>query len=60
VPRIEVEVLATAPDSLATEAARLKQLRETIMQWNHAHGGWDLHTFLRVYLESRPAALSQG
>jgi hypothetical protein len=53
VSRIEVEVLATAPDSLVTEAARLKQLRETIMQWNHAHGGWDLHTFLRVYLESR-------
>jgi hypothetical protein len=55
VPRIEVEVLATAPDSLATETARLKQLRETIMQWNHIHGGWDLHTFLRVYLESRTA-----
>jgi hypothetical protein len=55
VPRIQVEVLATAPDSLATETARLKQLRETIMQWNHAHGGWDLHTFLRVYLESRAA-----
>ena len=52
VPRIQVEVLATASDSLATETARLKQLRETIMQWNHAHGGWDLHTFLRVYLES--------
>jgi hypothetical protein len=60
VPRIEVEVLATAPDSLTTETARLKQLRETIMQWNHAHGGWDLHTFLRVYLESRAAAVSQG
>ncbi len=55
VPRIEVEVLAIAPDSLATETARLKQLRETIMQWNHIHGGWDLHTFLRVYLESRTA-----
>jgi hypothetical protein len=60
VPRIEVEVLATAPDSLATETARLKQLRETIMQWNHIHGGWDLHTFLRVYLESRTTTLSQG
>jgi hypothetical protein len=55
VPRIEVEVLATPPDSLAAETVRLKQLRETIMQWNHAHGGWDLHTFLRVYLESRTA-----
>jgi hypothetical protein len=60
VPRIEVEVLATAPGSLTTETARLKQLRETIMQWNHIHGGWDLHTFLRVYLESRAAAVSQG
>jgi hypothetical protein len=60
VPRIEVEVLATAPDSSATEAARLKQMRETIMQWNHIHGGWDLHDFLRAYLESRMAALSQG
>jgi hypothetical protein len=60
VPRIEVEVLATAPDSLTTEAARLKQMRETIMQWNHIHGGWDLHGFLRAYLESRTAALSQG
>jgi hypothetical protein len=57
VPRIEVEVLATAPDSLTTEAARLKQMRETIMQWNHIHGGWDLHAFLRAYLESRTAAL---
>jgi hypothetical protein len=60
VPRIEVEVLATAPGSLTTETARLKQLRETIMQWNHIHGGWDLHTFLRAYLESRAAAVSQG
>ncbi len=60
VPRIEVEVLATVPDSVATESARLKQLRETIMQWNHIHGGWDLHAFLRAYLESRAAAVSQG
>ena len=60
VPRIEVEVLATAPDSVATESARLKQMRETIMQWNHIHGGWDLHAFLRAYLESRAAAVSQG
>ena len=58
VPRIEVEVLAIAPDSVATEAARLKQMRETIMQWNHIHGGWDLHAFLRAYLESRAAAPS--
>jgi hypothetical protein len=60
VPRIEVEVLATAPDSVAMESARLKQMRETIMQWNHIHGGWDLHGFLRAYLESRAAAVSQG
>jgi hypothetical protein len=60
VPRIEVEVLAIAPDSVATEAARLKQMRDAIMQWNHIHGGWDLHGFLRAYLESRTAALSQG
>jgi hypothetical protein len=51
-------VLAIAPDSVATEAARLKRMRETIMQWNHIHGGWDLHAFLRAYLESRAAAPS--
>jgi hypothetical protein len=60
VPRIEVEVLATPPDSLVAQAARLKQMRETIMQWNQIHGGWDLHSFLRAYLESRTTAPSPG
>ena len=53
VPRMEIEVLATASASLAAEAVRLKQARETILKWNRTHGGWGMHDFLRVYLESR-------
>jgi hypothetical protein len=57
VPRIEIEVLATAPASYPAEAIALKQTRETILGWSHTHDGWPLHTFLRVYLESRSNAL---
>ncbi len=57
VPRFEIEVLATSPASLATEAAGLKMARETILKWTHE--GWPLHAFLRVYLESRLSAASQ-
>jgi hypothetical protein len=59
VPRLEIEVLATSPASETAETAALKQVRETIMEWNHTHGGWSLHGFLRVYLESRLNAPSQ-
>jgi hypothetical protein len=59
VPRIEVEVLATSPDSASGETAHLKEMRETILRWNELHGGWAMHNFLRVYLESRATALSQ-
>jgi hypothetical protein len=59
VPRIEIELLATSPASLAAEAAGLKQTRSTILEWSHTHQGWYLHPFLRVYLESRSIALSQ-
>jgi hypothetical protein len=52
-PRIAIELLATPPASLAEESSGLKQARETIQQWNRTHEGWDLHDFLRVYLESR-------
>jgi hypothetical protein len=52
-PRIAIEMLATAPASLAKESAGLKQARETIQQWSRTHEGWALHDFLRVYLESR-------
>jgi hypothetical protein len=57
VPRIEVEVLATSPASLAAETAGLKQARATLLQWSH--NGWPVHAFLRVYLESRLTAPSQ-
>jgi hypothetical protein len=57
VPRFEIEVLATSPASLAAETAGLKMARETILKWTHE--GWNLHGFLRVYLESRLGALSQ-
>ena len=57
VPRFEIEVLATAPASLAAETAGLKMARETILKWTHK--GWSLHGFLRVYLESRLSASSQ-
>ncbi len=57
VPRFEIEVLATSPASLAAETAGLKTARETILKWTHE--GWNLHGFLRVYLESRLSALSQ-
>ena len=57
VPRFEIEVLATAPASLAAETAGLKMARETILKWTHE--GWPLHGFLRVYLESRLGAPSQ-
>ncbi len=53
VPRIEIELLAAPPASVAAESAALKQVRETIMYWSHTHPGWGLHPFLRVYLESR-------
>jgi hypothetical protein len=59
VPRIDIEVLATSSDSAPVEAARLKEIRETILSWNEIHGGWAMHNFLRVYLESRASALSQ-
>jgi hypothetical protein len=59
VPRIEIVVLATSPVSYSDEAAGLKQVRETILDWSHTHEGWPLHPFLRVYLESRSTALSQ-
>jgi hypothetical protein len=59
VPRIEIEVLATPPASLAAETAALKQARETILTWSRIHEGWSLHGFLRVYLESRLSASSQ-
>jgi hypothetical protein len=53
VPRIEIELLAVPPASVAAESAALKQVRETIVNWSHTHPGWGLHPFLRVYLESR-------
>jgi hypothetical protein len=59
VPRIEIEVLATSPASLAAETAALKQARETILTWSKIHEGWSLHGFLRVYLESRLSPSSQ-
>ena len=56
-PRIEIEVLATTPASYPAEAAGLKQTRETILNWSHAQEAWPVHSFLRVYLESRANAL---
>jgi hypothetical protein len=56
-PRLEIEVLATSPASLAAETAGLKQARETVREW--AHKGWSLHGFLRVYLESRLSSAAQ-
>ena len=53
VPRIAIELLAAPPASVAAESAALRQVRETILNWSHTHPGWALHTFLRVYLESR-------
>jgi hypothetical protein len=58
VPRIEVEVLATPPASLASESAALKNTRETILSWMNIHEGWSLHDFLRVYLQSREKVFS--
>jgi hypothetical protein len=58
VPRIDVEVLATSPVSFPSEAANLKQARETILSWSKTHEGWSLHPFLRAYLQSRANALS--
>lgn len=57
IPRIEVEVLATSPESFPAEAAGLKETRETILSWRHTQEGWPLHPFLRVYLESRASVL---
>jgi hypothetical protein len=59
VPRIEIEVLATAPASFAPEAAALKDARETILAWMNLHEGWALHDFLRAYLQSRLSASLQ-
>jgi hypothetical protein len=53
VPRLDIEVLTTTDASLANEAAGLKQARQTVMGWNQSRGGWSLHDFLRVYLQSR-------
>ena len=53
VPRLEIEVLTTTAASLANEAAALKQARQTVMGWNQTRGGWSLHDFLRVYLQTR-------
>jgi hypothetical protein len=53
VPRLEITVLTTTAASLASEAAGLKQARETILGWNQTRGGWSLHDFLRVYLQAR-------
>ncbi|MGA7806233.1 hypothetical protein, partial [Bradyrhizobium sp.] len=57
VQRLDIEVLATPPASLAAETAGLKMARETTLKWTHE--GWPLHDFLRVYLESRLSAASQ-
>jgi hypothetical protein len=57
VPRMEIEVLATPPALVATEADGLKQARETVMGWNQTRGGWSLHDFLRVYLQAREAMI---
>jgi hypothetical protein len=57
IPRIEIEVLAASPASYPAEAAGLKQIRETILDWSHTQQGWPLHPFLRVYLESRSNTL---
>jgi hypothetical protein len=59
VPRFEVEVLATSAASLPGETAGLKQARAAVLDWSRIHGGWSLHGFLRVYLESRLGALSR-
>ena len=59
VSRIVVEVLATSPASVADEAVALKQVRDTVRGWNHLYGGWNLHDFLRVYLQSRVHATAQ-
>jgi hypothetical protein len=56
-PRIEIEVLATSLASYPAEVAGLKQTRETVLNWSHTQEGWPLHSFLRVYLESRANAL---
>jgi hypothetical protein len=59
-PRIDIEVLATMPSFLASETAGLKQARETILEWSHAHEGWPLHDFLRAYLQSRGSVTSEN
>ena len=55
IPRVEIEVLAVSPIAYPAEAAGLKQTRETILNWSQIHEGWPIHSFLRVYLESRSA-----
>jgi hypothetical protein len=56
VPRIEIAVLAVPQATYASEASGLKQTRDTIRRWSEAQPGWPLHSFLRVYLESRADA----
>ena len=59
VPRIEVELLATAAGSVASETDGLKKIRLTVIDWNRVHEGWSLHDFLRAYLQSRAIAPAQ-
>jgi hypothetical protein len=59
VPRIEVELLATAPGSVDAETEALRKTRSTVIAWNRTHEGWSLHDFLRAYLQSRAVALRQ-
>lgn len=56
VPRMEIELLATPSDLVASETDGLKKTRLTVIAWNRAHEGWSLHDFLRVYLQSRAIA----
>jgi hypothetical protein len=59
VPRIEVELLATAPGSVDAETEALRKTRSAVIAWNKTHEGWSLHDFLRAYLQSRAVALGQ-
>lgn len=59
VPRIEVELLVTAPLAVDAETEALKRTRSTVIAWNKTHEGWSLHDFLRAYLQSRAVALGQ-
>jgi hypothetical protein len=59
VPRIEVELLATAPGLVDAEAEALRKTRSTVIAWNKVHEGWSLHDFLRAYLQSRAVAVTQ-